>query len=183
LAYGRELGAKRAVTHIIDPDRNRAIDALGRLCEMAAQHELDVAIEMCPLTPGCADLEQGVWIVDQVGRSNLGLGIDPLHIVRSGAGAKEVAGLGTRYISYAQINDGHGLAPSADYFGEAHNRELPGDGDFPLHDLLSALPAATPVEVEIPNDKRQEAGRPASDYCGVAYVRSRKLLDGLKPTR
>lgn len=142
-----------------------------------------VAIEFCQMTPGCKTMEQAKWFVDQVGRANLGFGICPMHLTRSGGTAANIAALDARYLFYGQINDGHGLHVSPAYFDEVHNRELPGDGEFPLHDILSALPADAPIEVKLPSDRRREAGVSALDFSREAGARSRALLDALTPDR
>lgn len=183
LAVGAELGAAHAVTHIFDTNEARAVDTLGAFCDLAASHGLKVGIEFCSLTPGCRSIRQAAWFVDQVGRPNLGFGICPMHLTRSGGTAADIAALGTHYFIYGQINDGHGLHASSDYFAEVHDRELPGDGDFPLHDILSALPAATPIEVKIPYDRRKETGVPALAFAREAFARSHPLVEALHPQR
>ena len=183
LALGRELGAVHAVTHVFDLDRARAVDTLGAFCDLTAAEELKVCIEFCQLTPGCKSIQEATWFVDQVGRSNLGVNICPLHLLRSGGTAADIANLDARYLVNGQINDGHGLHPSSDYFAEVHNRELPGAGNFPLHDILSALPATTPIEVKVPCNRRKEAGVPALEFAGDAGSRARVLVDGLMPSR
>ncbi len=183
LALGRELGAINAMTHIFEPDPSRAVDILGTFCELAAAEELNVSIEFCQMTPGCKDIRQAQWFVEQVSKANLGFGICPMHLVRSGGTAEDVAAVDERILLYGQINDSHGLHTSAAYFEEVHDRQLPGNGDFPLHGILSALPASAPIEVKIPCESRIRAGVPALDYVRAASVRSRALVDGLSPRR
>lgn len=176
LALGRELGAKNVMTHVFETDEARAVDMLGRFAELAGQHELTVALEFCQMTPGCKTIHQARGFVDQVGRDNIGYGICPMHLVRSGGTAKDVA---ARPVLYSQVNDGKGLHVSDAYFDEVHDRELPGDGDFPLHDILAAIPADAPIEVKCPRDSRIKAGESAADYVQAAYDRTRALVDGL----
>jgi len=179
LALGRELGAQHAITHIFESDPLRAVDILGAFCELAEAEDLKVAIEFCAMTPGCKSIDRAAWFVDQVGKANLGFGICPMHLVRSGGTARDVAKYAKRHILYGQINDGHGLHTSEAYFDEVHDRELPGDGDFPLHEILGALPANAPIEVKIPRDSRITAGEPAQGYVSRAFERARTLVDGL----
>jgi sugar phosphate isomerase/epimerase len=183
LALGRELGAMHAVTHIFDLDRARAVDTLGTFADLAAAHELKVCIEFCQLTAGCRSIHDAAWFVEQVDRANVGVNICPLHLVRSGGTAADIASFDARYFVNGQINDGLGLHQSSEYFAEVHDRELPGDGEFPLQQLLSALPAATPIEVKIPSDRRKAAGLSALEFARDAGARSRALVDGLQPGR
>jgi sugar phosphate isomerase/epimerase len=183
LALGRELGAVHAVTHVFDLDRARAVDTLGAFSDLAAAHELNVCIEFCQLTPGCPSIHDAAWFVEQVDRANVGVNICPLHLIRSGGTATDMASLDARYFANGQINDGLGLHKSSDYFAEVHNRELPGDGDFPLPQILGALPAATPIEVKIPSDRRKAAGPSALEFARDAAARARALVDALQPSR
>ena len=65
----------------------------------------------------------------------------------------------------------------SDYMVEARNRELPGAGDFPLSAILSALPATAAIEVEVPSQRRLEAGVSALDHVRDAVTRLRVLVD------
>lgn len=179
LALGRELGARHAISHVFEPDPARAVDILGEFCDIAAMHEMTVAIEFCQMTPGCKTIEQAAWFVSQVGRLNLGFGICPMHLIRSGGTAADIAALDPGIVLYGQLNDGHGLHVSEAYFEEVHDRQLPGKGDFPLRDILRALPATAPVEVKCASDTRCKAGVSALDYAREAVGLARILLDSL----
>lgn len=183
LATGSALGAAHVMTHIFDTEQARAVATLGAFCDLAASHGLRVAIEFCSLTPGCRSIRQAAWFVDQVGSANLGFSVCPMHLTRSGGTAQDVAGLDAHYILNGQINDGRGLHVSSDYFAEVHDRELPGDGDFPLHEILGALPVATPIEVKIPYERRKETGVSALAFARECLARSRPLVDALEPRR
>jgi sugar phosphate isomerase/epimerase len=183
LALGAELGGTRAVTHIHDIDGARAVETLGRLCELAAAQGLSLGVEFTPLTRGCLSLERAVWLVDQVGRADFGIGIDCLHLIRSGGTAADVAALDPRTIANGQICDGHGRHASDAYISEVHSRELPGRGDLPLHDILGALPASMPIEVEVPAEQYRSAGVSALDHLRAAVAASRLIVDALTPTR
>lgn len=178
LALARELGARHAVTHVFEPDHSRAVDILGRFCELVADYEIKVAIEFCQMTPGCHSIDQARWFVEQVGMPNLGFGICPMHLVRSG-GTDDLVAENARHILFGQVNDAHGLHISAAYFDEVHDRQLPGDGDFPLARILGALPDGVPIEVKIPSDSRIRAGLSARDHIRKAYGRTRALIDQL----
>jgi sugar phosphate isomerase/epimerase len=183
LALGRELGAVHAVTHIFDLDRVRAVETLGTFADLAAAQGLKVCIEFCQLTPGCPSIHDAAWFVEQVGRAHVGVNICPLHLIRSGGTAADMASLDAHYFANGQINDGIGLHKSSDYFAEVHDRELPGRGDFPLLEILGALPDVTPIEVKIPSDRRKTGGPSALEFARDAAARSRALIGALQPGR
>ena len=183
LSLGRALGARRAVTHVHDTDGARAVDKLGVLCDLAAKEELSVGLEFTSLTRGCGSIQRAAWFVDQVKRSNFGIGVDCLHLVRSGGTVQDIDELEPRYFGYAQICDGFGLGASSDYITESHDRQLAGDGDFPLEAIIQALPVATALEVEAPSDSRLKAGVTALEHARRAIARARAVVDRTAPTR
>jgi sugar phosphate isomerase/epimerase len=183
LALARELGAKRAVTHIFIQDDGLVVDKLGEFCALAGAEGLRVSSEFCPLTPGNPSLARAAWLVDQVGRDNFGIGVDVLHVVRSGATAADIARLEPRYFGIAQICDAHGVHASSAYISDVHNREVPGQGDLPLVDLLNAVPAAFPIEVEVPAVHRRAAGVTAAEHVRDVLAGARSIVGKLTPGR
>ena len=179
LALARELGAQNAMTHIFEADPARAADLLGHFCAIAAEEDMRVSIEFCQMTPGCKTIHAARAFVEAVGAANLGFGICPMHLVRSGGTAADIAAIDVGLLLYGQLNDGRGLHVSEAYFEEVHDRQLPGNGDFPLADILRALPASVPIEVKCPSDSRRKAGVSALDYARDAFERARALLDNL----
>jgi sugar phosphate isomerase/epimerase len=177
LALGRELGAKNAMTHIFEADPARATDLLGRFCAIAAEEDMRVSIEFCQMTPGCKTIHAARAFVEVLGAANLGFGICPMHLVRSGGTAADIAALDPAMLFYGQLNDGHGLHVAEAYFEEVHDRQLPGNGNFPLADIVRALPMSAPIEVKCPSDSRRKAGVSALDYAREAHARA--LLDSL----
>lgn len=178
LALGRRLGARHAVSHVFEPDPARAADLIGAFCDLAAGEEMTVALEFCPMTPGCKTIHQAAWFAEQVGRRNLGFGICPMHLVRSGGTPADIAAQPPARVLYGQLNDGHGTQQAEAYFDEVHDRALPGEGDFPLRAILRALPVDAPLEVKCPSERRRKAGVSALDYARDAYARARVLIDG-----
>ena len=179
LALGRELGAENAMTHIFEADPARAADLLGRFCAIAAEEDMRVSIEFCQMTPGCRTIHAARDLVETVGAGNLGFGICPMHLIRSGGSAADIAALDPDLLFYGQLNDGFGLQVAEAYFDEVHDRQLPGRGDFPLRNILRALPEHVPIEVKCPSDSRRKAGVSALEYAREAASLARALLDSL----
>src|SRR5699024_7207562 len=93
--------------------------------------------------------------------------LDPLHLERGGSTPADVAELDPSLIPALQLCDGPTELPDRIEITEplprgmtadgeprkvesrAH-RLVPGDGEFPLNDLLSAVAAGTPISLEVP---------------------------------
>ena len=171
------------MTHVHDADDARAVDTLGRLGALAAEHGLRLGLEFMGLTPACASIERAAWFSEQVGRRYVGIGADALHLMRTGGTPEDVARIAPELFTYAQICDATGLQVTGDYLHEALERKLPGDGDFPLEAFVAALPATVAIDVEVPSASRIAAGIPALGHAREAVARSRALLRVLGSAR
>jgi sugar phosphate isomerase/epimerase len=177
LTLGAMLGAKRAVTHIHDIDGSRATENLGQLCDLASSVGLGVGLEFMTMSRGCASLDAAVRMVEAVGRHNLAIAVDALHLVRSGATPKDLAAVPAERLAYAQICDGRGLVPADSYMPEAMDRLIPGDGDFPLKDFIRSLPVDLDLDVEVPSTHLSELGITPLQHATRAVRATRLLLE------
>lgn len=82
-------------------------------------------------------------VVKRVGRPNLGVVVDAFHIFVRGRAAADLDGVPIERIVLVQLSDldrGADLQHAID--AVRHHRLSPGQGHFPLHDILSRLRAA-----------------------------------------
>ncbi|OBI43863.1 sugar phosphate isomerase/epimerase family protein [Mycobacterium colombiense] len=175
-----ELGVPRINVVSLDPDLPRTLDQLAALTELAAQRDIGTVVEPVPgLTIG--GLDAALAATEYVGRSEFRLLIDTMHLVRSGAGAAELAAIDAEQIGYAQLNDTT-LRPRVDnYMEEAmFERMVPGDGELPLHDLLSALPRDTVLEIEVPRRSLALAGVSPIDRLRPCVEAAQRLLSDVQ---
>ncbi len=107
-----------------------------------------------------------------------------MHLVRSGSGAADVVAIDPGGIGYAQLNDTT-LRPRIDnYMEEAmFERLVPGEGELPLHDILSALPADIVIELEVPRRSLALAGVSPIDRLRPCVEAARRLLSGVDSVR
>lgn len=154
LELGAQLNARGATALLYDADEARVIDQLSRLCELTAEYGLHTNIEFMPLAPRWKTLSQAVELMHQINQPNLGLGIDLLHMIRSGSPIEDLANLPPEQIHYAQICDSISLDVTEEYANEAGNSRLaPAEGHFPIQRFLQTLPAGTPIELEVPQQQ------------------------------
>ncbi|TGD73298.1 sugar phosphate isomerase/epimerase [Mangrovimicrobium sediminis] len=173
LELGASLGARGATALLFDTEESRVVETLARFGEVAGEYGLRVGIEFMALSPRWNTLESMRDLVVKVGSSNVGIGIDLLHLVRSGGRPADVLALDPALFAYAQLCDGANLDVTTDYVEEAvGNRLAPGEGCFPVVDFLRALPAGAAVELEVP----QPVTRPALERIGHAAHCAREQL-------
>ena len=171
-----ELGVPRINVVSLDPDLSRTFDQFAILTELAAQRSVETVVEPVPgLTVG--DLPTALAALEHVGRPDFRLLIDTMHLVRSGSSAADVAAIDPDHIGYAQLNDTT-LQPRMDnYMEEAmFERMVPGEGELPLRDILSALPPDIVIEIEVPRRSLALAGVNPIDRLRPCVQAARRLL-------
>ncbi|OBF03653.1 xylose isomerase [Mycobacterium sp. ACS4054] len=174
-----ELRVPRINVVSLDPDLARSFDQFAALTELAAQRNIQTLVEPVPgLTVG--DLPTGLAALRHVGRPDFRLLIDTMHLVRSGSTAADLGALDPAQVGYAQLNDTTLRPRIENYMEEAmFERMVPGEGELPLADILSALPADVVIEIEVPRRSLALAGVSPIDRLRPCVEAARRLLSGL----
>jgi sugar phosphate isomerase/epimerase len=174
LDMAAELGTERINTLGLDPDLGRCFDQFAALAEMAAARGIGTTLEFvlgCPV----GDLPTAVAAHRHVGRPDFKLLIDPMHLIRSGSGAADLAALEPGVVGYAQLCDC--TLEARDQMHEAkYERMVPGTGELPLLDIVKALPRDLVIGLEIPQLSLAEAGVGPHERLGHCVEAARKLL-------
>ncbi len=171
-----ELRIPRINTVSLEPDRTRTFDQLAALTALAADRGIATCVE--PVVGlSIADLPTALDAVEYVGRDDVSLLIDTMHVARFGADADELRSLPAERIGYIQLSDTT-MQPRLSHYAEEamFERMAPGDGELPLADMLAALPDDRVVGLEIPMRSRAEAGVSAYDRLLPAVHSARALL-------
>lgn len=171
-----ELGVPRINVVSLDPDLARTFDQFAALTEHAAHRGIQTLLEPVPgLTVG--DLATALAAVEHVGRGDFRLLIDTMHLVRSGSGAADLAAIDPARIGYAQLNDTTLRPCGGNYMEEAmFERMVPGEGELPLRDILSALPSDIVIELEVPRRSLALDGVAPIDRLRPCVEAARRLL-------
>lgn len=175
-----ELGVKRINTVSMDPDLNRSFDQFGTLVELASARGVETTFEFAPGL-GIANLATALSAIRHVGRPGFRLLIDTMHLVRSGAGAADLAKLDPDLIGYVQLCDAPLKPRIADYMQEAMTERLaPGSGELPLLEILRALPRHLVIGLEVPLHSQALGGARAQQRLGRCIEGARDLLKQLE---
>lgn len=152
LEAGARLGARYVLVVGNDADPTRLRDNFGALCALAAPLGMTLTLEFITYSK-VQDLAAAAALIETVGKPNARLLIDMLQYFRSGAAPMDVRRYDAALFPYVQICDGPLKAPETldERRQEAReNRLLPGKGELPIHELLTALPLGIPLSLEAP---------------------------------
>ena len=151
--------------------------------DYASRDELCACLDHLLSAAGNPSLKRSIWLVDQLARPDFAMGVDALHFVRSGASMATLAALDPRYFGIAQICDAIGTHTSEDYIADVHNREVPGQGELSLREILSAVPQSIKIEIEVPAAHRRKAGVSAEQHVRDVVEGTRAIVATLTPSR
>lgn len=164
LEAGHALGASSLSLAGQDTDRARLVDTLAELVRDASDFGIIPTLE--PISYNTVStVAQAAAIATEAGSAIM---LDPLHIQRGGSSIDDIRALDPSLVPVLQLCDGPFDTPTdiviegplprgmtAD--GEPRKVESralrlpPLEGEFPLVELMRAVPAGVPLSVEVPN--------------------------------
>jgi hypothetical protein len=164
LEAGAALAASTVSVVGVDPDRGRLTDTLGRLTADSAAYGIRPTLEPISYQP-VSRVADAATVARAAGAAVL---LDALHIQRGGSSLDDVRALEPDLVPCVQLCDGPLAVPETVELPaelplgmkaagsvlqvEARvQRQFVGGGEFPLAELLAAVPPATPISVEVPH--------------------------------
>lgn len=150
---GVAVGARNVLVVSSDPDPQATAAKLGCLADHAAQAGIRISLEFAAFTE-VRSLAAACAILDQPGCEQVGLLIDPLHFIRTGALPDELRAIAADRFHYAQFCDAKAQGPSPDdvpaIIEEALDLRLAiCAGGLPLGAIHGALPHDLPLSIEL----------------------------------
>ncbi|SDZ26326.1 bifunctional sugar phosphate isomerase/epimerase/4-hydroxyphenylpyruvate dioxygenase family protein [Herbiconiux ginsengi] len=141
------------------PYDETAVDQLGRLAELAAEHEVVMAYEALAWGKYVSTYDHAWRIVEQVAHPALGVCLDSFHILSRGSSLDTIADIPGEKIAYAQLADAPRMNLDALSWSR-HYRLFPGEGSWDLADFVARMLAAGytgPLSLEVFNDVFRES--------------------------
>ncbi|RYE43706.1 MAG: sugar phosphate isomerase/epimerase [Hyphomicrobiales bacterium] len=194
LEVAGELGA--SVLNVIgaDPDPHRLRDSFAALCADAAAHGVRASLEPISYQP-IRTVSDAAEVIEDVECG--GIMLDTLHFQRAGSAPREISALPRSLFSVIQLSDGPPaprvgvVVPKFDPMAQAGEtsarviesrvqRDLPGEGIFPLTEILRRVHPETPISVEVPNPRLIAEIGPF-EYARRAFVAANRVLDTVDP--
>jgi sugar phosphate isomerase/epimerase len=176
LELGARLGAKAALAiHYHGAEPGLAADVLADFAAIAGDYGLGVNLE--PVAMGqTRTLAQARDLIRASG-ADVGILFDTWHLVRAGCGAEQIREIEPGLIRYVQVNDGLAWIPDEEMVPESLQERLyPGEGEFPLAELLAPVPRDVPWAIETPSLRRASAGITAQAQAREGMAALRRLL-------
>jgi sugar phosphate isomerase/epimerase len=154
IEVGAKLGASRICVNGEDPDLARFTESWANLCNIAQQFDMQVDLEFMVWRP-IRTLQIAAKVVADANCSNGKVLVDALHLFRSGGTVSDVQSMDPKLLGSLQLCDGPIKGPDTSdtnaILAEARAGRLPPlEGEFPLVELIRAMPASTPISVEVP---------------------------------
>jgi sugar phosphate isomerase/epimerase len=174
LELGARLGAKAALAiHYHGAEEIAGPEVLADFARVAGEYGLCVNLE--PVAMGqTRTLTEARDLIAASG-SDVGILFDTWHLVRSGGGVEQLREIEPGLIRYVQINDGAARIPDEAMIPESLEERLyPGEGAFPLAELLAAAPRDVPWAIETPSLRRAKAGVSPLDQAREAMTALRE---------
>lgn len=176
LEMGARLGGKAASAYNgSNPDRGHVADLLALMVEVAGEFGLEVVLEPVAMAH-TRTLAEATALIGAAG-GGAGILFDSWHLIRSGGGLADLAAIDPSLIRYVQLNDGLLQSAPEDWISEAMGeRTYPGEGEFPLVEILRLLPTDIPWAVETPSLRRARTGMNAQAQAREAMIGLQRLL-------
>ena len=146
------LGARRIKLVCDAEDHGRAAALLSGLCRLAQPLGLVLDLEYM-IFSGVRSLQAAMDIALAADAPNLRVLVDALHWMRAGDTLEALRAADPQRLGYVQLCDGPLRAPQGReaLICEARTDRLaPGEGQFPLHALLEAMPPDCVASLEVP---------------------------------
>jgi sugar phosphate isomerase/epimerase len=121
-------------------DVGRLTEAYAELCAHAAgHHDAKVVYEFMPPDVNVQDLETALAIVEGADAPNGGLAIDTWHMSKLGITPDDLRTVPARQLGWVELSDGHYRNMPDPVDETINHRELPGEGEFPIREYVTAV--------------------------------------------
>lgn len=183
LELGASLGAKTAsAINVGNPDFSSVVDLFAQFAELAGEYDLGVTLE--PLsTFSTSTLAQARDII-RAANVDARIVLDVFHLVREGGTVADVHAMEPGLIGYIQLCDGAlSASREATQYEAACERLYPGEGAFPLVELLREAPTDIDWGIEAPSVRRATSGMSAEALAKEAMAAVRRTIDDISAAK
>ncbi len=168
-----------------ESDIARTKKRFEHLCKKAEGGNLRVVLEFLAFTE-IKSLRQSLEVVQDVAHPAGGILVDALHLQRTGASVQDLRAVDPALMPYIQLCDADAQPQDSSFEGLLEDalylRQLPGDGDLPLNDLLAQLDPQLPLSLEVRSRKLlQEYPHDPRARASLVFAATQRFLRTLSP--
>ncbi|MDX1964312.1 MAG: sugar phosphate isomerase/epimerase family protein [Pirellulales bacterium] len=180
LNYCQTLGVQTMVIagDLVGPltqtDLDRVRVSLVQAADLAARHELRLALEFQREAVLANNLQTAASLVADINHPQLGICLDLFHYYCGPSKSEDLGYLTPHNLFHVQLCD---LVGTPREMASDADRILPGDGEIPLQPLIAHLQSqgyVGPVSIELMNHQMWQV--PARSFGEIAMTALRKLL-------
>jgi sugar phosphate isomerase/epimerase len=177
LELGAQLGARTAsAINLQNTDPVAVSELFAQFAEFAREYGLGVTLE--PLARFATSTLAQARDIIRASRVDAGIVLDAHHLVRVGGTVADVRAVEPGLIRYIQVCDGPASLPPEESRLEAtYERLYPGEGVFPLVELLRDAPTDIAWGIEAPSRRRAANGMTAEMQAKAAMTSVRRLIN------
>ncbi len=173
------LGATFANALVRDPEESRRLENLEKYSELAHACGLRPMLEPVA-SSSLATFPIAIDTIGRVGCGRLVLEVDVLQVVRTGGTPADLLAIDPALIGRAQICDGPLNAVLEPRDEAIHQRQIPGEGEFPLREFIRTLPRKRlTLAVEVPLRSLASAGVSGAERVRRAVQGARNIMETL----
>jgi sugar phosphate isomerase/epimerase len=175
-----ELGAHNLLCVSSEFDTTRTRRRFEHLCRRAEGGELRVVLEFLAITE-IRTLQQALEVVRDVGHPAGGILVDTLHLLRTGGAPLDLREINPALLPYLQLCDaGASLAensPEGLLDDALFLRQLPGEGELPLREILDEVDSRLPLSLEVRSRALMQAyAEDAVGRASAVFTATQKFL-------
>lgn len=174
-AYG-ELGAVAVNVVSFEPDRERNFEQFCRCLEMIRAAGMQTVCEF--FTGGAYRwLDDVADLIKRLGAPpDVGMLVDVMHFYRARHQTDDIKRFDPKLIRYIQFCDAPMRGEKQYYFEGVSQRDIPGEGEMPVRELMSLLPRDCVVSIEVPHQRMADAGMGHLERVKRIAAASRAML-------
>jgi len=121
------------------PDIGRMAEAFAGVCQDAARHGVNIAMEIMPFS-NVASIATGRAIVEMANQPNGGLLLDIWHLARGHQALESIREIPARFIQSVELDDAPAqMAAPTLWEDTIHERRLPGQGELPVRAFIETV--------------------------------------------
>lgn len=173
------LGARNVLCVSSEPDIAQTKRRFEHLCRRAEHSELRVVLEFLAITE-IRSLALALEVVRDVAHPAGGILVDALHLLRTGSTAQDLRDIDPHLMPYLQLCDAGAALADASPEGllddALYLRQLPGEGELPLRDILARLDTQLPLSLEIRSRELMQRFPDAASRAGAVFTATQKFL-------